>query len=257
MALEEIAVLHTEKVKKYYDGLKAVDDVTLEAKPKQITLLIGPNGSGKTTFINVVSGYCKPDSGKVYFNGDDDITGWSMHKVYEKGLVRTFQIPRLFQGLTVLENLLVARRKNPGESLIEVFVKNRWVKSEEKAVEKALNVMKVLDLEEFWDSQITALPAGHLKLVEIGRALMSDAKMIILDEPIGGVNPALADKIFTYIQKLKKIYGLTFLIIEHRLDIALKYADYIYVMHQGRIISQGKMEKVVEDPLVKEVYIGG
>jgi len=248
-------LLYVEEVKKHFGGLKAVDGVTLRAKSKQITLLIGPNGSGKTTLVNVTTGYYKPDGGKVYFNGDD-ITGWPMHRVYEKGLVRSFQIPLLFQGLNVLENLLVASKKNPGESLIKAFTKGKWVKSEEDAIKKALNIMKALNLEKFWDAPVTALPAGHLKLVDIGRALMADAKMVILDEPICGVNPALANEIFAYIKRLKETYGLTFLVIEHRLDIALKYADYIYVMHQGKVISEGKLKKIVSDPLVKKVYIG-
>lgn len=249
-------MLLVKELRKNFGELRAVDGVTLKTEPKKITLLIGPNGSGKTTLVNVVTGYYKPDGGKVYFNGDE-ITGWPMHKIYEKGLVRSFQIPSPFRGLSVLENLVLASRKNPGESLIKSFVKGKWVKSEENAVKKAFDVMKALNLDQFWDTLAMSLPAGHLKLIEIGRALMAEAKMIILDEPIGGINPALANEIFTYIRGLKDTYELTFLIIEHRLDIALRHADYVYVMHLGKVISEGTIEQIVSDPLVKEVYIGG
>jgi branched-chain amino acid transport system ATP-binding protein len=248
-------VLRTEDIKKYFGGLKAVDGVNLNVERKKITLLIGPNGSGKTTLINVITGYYKPDGGKVYFEGED-ITGLPMNKIYEKRIVRSFQIPSLFLSLTVLENLLVAGRGNPGESLVRSFVKGRWIECEEKMVKKAVEVMKILKLTEFWNTPITSLPAGHLKLVEIGRALMADAKMVILDEPICGVSPKLASEIFQHITELRDEQGLTFLVIEHRLDIALPFADYVYVMHNGKVISKGTPEQVIGDPLVKKVYVG-
>ena len=248
-------MLKTEGIKKYFGGLKAVDGVDLNAEKKKITLLIGPNGSGKTTLINVITGYYKPDEGRVYFEGED-ITGLPMNKIYEKRIVRSFQIPSLFPSLTVLENLLVAGRGNPGEALAKSFVRRRWIESEEQLVRKAVDVMEILQLKEFWNTPITSLPAGHLKLVEIGRALMADAKMVILDEPICGVSPKLADEIFQHIRELRDEQGLTFLVIEHRLDIALPFADHVYVMHNGKVISEGTPEQIVADPLVKKVYVG-
>ncbi|MEM0007116.1 MAG: ABC transporter ATP-binding protein [Candidatus Bathyarchaeia archaeon] len=248
-------MLKTEGVKKYFGGLKAVDGVDLSAEKKKITLLIGPNGSGKTTLINVITGYYKPDEGKVYFEGED-VTGLPMNKIYERRIVRSFQIPSLFLGLTVLENLLVAGRGNPGETFVKSFIKKRWIEYEEKLVKKAMDVMEILQLTEFWNTPITSLPAGHLKLVEIGRALMADAKMVILDEPICGVSPKLANEIFHHIRELRDKQGLTFLVVEHRLDIALPFADYVYVMHNGKVISEGTPEQVVADPIVKKVYVG-
>lgn len=248
-------MLITQGVKKYFGGLKAVDDVYLKAEQRKITLLIGPNGSGKTTLINVVTGYFKPDGGRVYFEGED-ITGLPMNKIYEKNIVRSFQIPSLFPGLTVLENLLVAGKGNPGESLVKSFIRSKWIEHEENLVKKAMNVMEALKITEFWNTPITTLPAGHLKLVEMGRALMADAKMVILDEPICGVSPKLANEIFLICRKLRDEKGLTFLVIEHRLDIALKFAEYVYVMHNGKIISEGVPEQIISDPLVKKVYVG-
>jgi len=248
-------ILYLEKLGKRFGGLKAVDNVTLKVRKKEITLLIGPNGSGKTTLVNTATGYYKPDGGKVFFK-NTEITGWPMHKVYNIGIVRSFQLSSPFQGLSVLGNILVAGKESPGESLIGGLHRKRWVKNEEEVNEKAFNVIKALDLHQFWDVPIASLSAGHLKLVEIGRALMADAEVVILDEPICGVNPALADKIFIYINKLKDTYGLTFLIIEHRLDIALKYADYVYVMNHGKVISEGDVEHIINDPQVRKVYIG-
>jgi len=248
-------MLVVQGVKKYFGGLKAVDGVDLKAERRKITLLIGPNGSGKTTLINVITGYLKPDGGKVYFEGED-ITGLPMNKIYEKNIIRTFQIPSLFPSLTVLENLLVAGRGNPGEYLMKCLNRGEWIEYEENLVRKAMEVMRTLNIIEFWNTPVTALPAGHLKLVEIGRALMADAKMAILDEPIGGVSPKLANEIFLLFRKLRDERGLTFLIIEHRLDIALKFADYVYVMHNGKIISEGMPEQIVSDSLVKKVYMG-
>jgi len=248
-------ILYLEKLKKYFGGLKAVDSVTLKVRKKEITLLIGPNGSGKTTLINTTTGYYKPDGGRVFFK-NEEITGWTMKKIYNIGTVRSFQLSLPFKGLNVLGNILVANKENPGESLINCLHRRKWIKTEEKINKKAFEVIKALGLQQYWDVPTTSLSAGHLKLVEIGRALMAGAELIILDEPICGVNPALADKIFTYINKLKNMYGLTFLIVEHRLDIALKYADYVYVLDYGKVISEGNVKHIVNDPRVKKIYIG-
>lgn len=248
-------MLKVENLKKHFGGIKAVDGITLETDPNEATLLIGPNGSGKTTMINVATGYYKPDEGNVIFN-DQDITDWPMHEIYQTGLVRSFQLPSPFQGLTVLGNLLVASHANPGESYIRCLHRGSWSNREKEDVERAFEVIDALDLNDLWDEDISSLSTGHLKLLEIGRALMADAHMIILDEPICGVNPTLADEIFSYIVDLKDELDLTFLIIEHRLDVALQYADYVFVLDHGQLISEGVVDEVVNDPQVREVYMG-
>lgn len=248
------SILTTESVTKSFDGLKAVNSVSIKVEEDSITLLIGPNGSGKTTFINVVSGYYKPDSGKIYFKGED-ITGLPMYKVYKKGLVRSFQIPLPFTRLSVLENLLVAKY-NPGEGFIRHLFKGSWRKVEKEQIEEAYEILKLLGLEEFSDEQAASLSAGHLKLIEIGRALASGAEMILLDEPIAGVNPVFAHTIFSHILNIRKERHVTFLIVEHRIDIALRYADYVYVMNEGKLICEGAPNQVVEDEEVRRVYIG-
>lgn len=248
-------MLKIEDLKKHFGGIRAVDGISLETADNNITLLIGPNGSGKTTTINLITGYYEPDGGQVIFQGQD-ITGWQMHEIYRTGLVRSFQFPSPFQGLSVLGNLLVASHANPGESFINCLRRGSWNAREKEDLEKAFSVIDALDLNDVWDEDINSLATGSLKLLEIGRALMADAEMIILDEPICGVNPTLADEIFSYIVYLKEELGLTFLIIEHRLDIALDYADHVFVLNHGKLISEGGVDEVISDPQVREVYMG-
>jgi len=249
-------ILQTEKLTKRFGGLIAVNEVSLSVEDKSITLLIGPNGCGKTTFINSVSGYYKPDGGRVFFRGEE-ITGLPLHETYKRGLVRTFQIPSPFLKLSVLENLLVAARNHPGELFTKHILPGSWKEYEREMIEKAFEIMRALGLEDYWDKEPASLDAGALKLIEIGRALMSDAIMVILDEPIAGVNPRLAHNIFSYIVKLREDMGITFLIIEHRLDIAMKYVDFVYAMDRGRIIAAGTPDEIAKNEEVRRVYVGG
>ncbi len=253
---EEDVVLETSSVRKTFGGVVAVDDVSIQVKKGTITMIIGPNGSGKTTLINVISGFYLPDRGRVYYK-NIDITGMPPHKIFELGLVRTFQIPRLFHNLTVLENMLVAYPGNPGENIGVSLAKKRWSKVEEEVVEKAFRLLKFFNLDHLWDSPASNLSGGQMKLLDVARTLMSGAETMLMDEPIAGVNPALAHEIFSYLVKLKNEMKITFLIIEHRLEIATRYVDWVYAMARGRIISQGKPKQVLEDPLVIESYLEG
>jgi branched-chain amino acid transport system ATP-binding protein len=249
-------LLDIQSVSKSFGGVKALDRVTVKVAEKQVALLIGPNGSGKTTLINVVSGFYPPDEGRIFFD-DRDITNLPPHRIYKLGLVRTFQIPSLFTRLTVLENLLVASKMNRGESFLKAPFISSWIRDEEENIEKALKILQLLKLDHLWDVRASKLSGGQMKLLEIGRSLMSDAKMLLLDEPIAGVNPSLAHEIFTHILHLRDKLGLTFLIVEHRLDLALPYADYIYVLAYGKLITQGEKEKVLQDAQVISAYLGG
>jgi len=250
----EDMILRTEGLRKAFGGLVALDDVSLEVERGSVTLMMGPNGAGKTTFLRVVCGIYRPDAGRVFFEGQD-ITGLRPHEVYRLGLVKTFQIPLPFTKLTVLENLLVAARGNPGESILKAPFRKAWEEKEEELVEKAFRILELLKLDHLWDHYSYGLSGGQMKLLEIGRALMSDAKMIMMDEPISGVNPVLAHEIFSRILELKDKMGITFFIIEHRLEIALKYVDYVYVMDRGHLLTQGRPEEVVDDPRVIEAYL--
>lgn len=248
--------IEVRNIRKFFGNLRAIDDISFGVEEKSLTILMGPNGSGKTTLINVIGGLYKPDSGKVFFLGKD-ITGLPPHEIYKLGLARTFQIPALFLQLTVLENLMVASKNNPGEHFARSLIKASWIEEEEKITERAFEVLAMVGLLHMWDKPATVLSGGQLKLLEIGRALMSDANTILLDEPISGVNPTLAHDIFEKLVKLRDNFGITFFIIEHRLDIALGYVDEVIAMAYGKLVTTGKPETVTSDQRVIEAYLGG
>ncbi len=248
-------VLKVVNARKTFGNLVAVDDVSLSIQKNKLSMIIGPNGSGKTTLINCITGYLKMDSGKVYYKGKD-ITDYPPHKRIELGLTRTFQIPSPFKRLPVLDNLLASYRFNPGAKLINAPFRLRWVKHEAEAVEKAYEVLELLNLTHVKDQLAENLSGGQLKLLEIGRSLMTDADTIVMDEPVGGVNPSLAHEIFKHIRNLIEEHDKTFLIIEHRLEVAVKYVDYVYAMAYGKLIAEGDPETVLTDSKVVESYLG-
>ena len=248
-------LLEIKDLRKSFGSLKALDGVTLDVEGQKVNILIGPNGSGKTTLINAVSGFYKPDSGAVSFEGKD-VTGLPPYKMYSMGVARTFQIPNLFWKQTVLENVLIADKGNPGESFFRALFKRSWVKAEGDATERAMRLINLLGLGKMWNSRAITLSGGQMKLLEMARALMSGSRLILLDEPISGVNPTLAHEIFGRILKLRDDMGVTFLIVEHRLDIALSYVDTVTAMAFGRVVAAGKPELVMADPKVIEAYLG-
>ncbi len=247
----DVALLKTINLSKFFYDFKVLNQVNIKAKENQITLVIGPNGSGKTTLINTISGFYKADEGKIIFN-NQDITNKPPNEICKLGLVRTFQIPQPLKKLTVLENLLIAE-DSPGEKILG-SLKGSWKKKEEEIVEKAFQNLKFLNLDHLWNVEAYKLSGGQLKLLEVGRALMRNAKMILMDEPIAGVNPLLAHSILERLVKLKR-EGFSFLLIEHKLDIVLNYVDYIYVMAAGKVIAEGNKETVLSNPEVEEVYL--
>lgn len=250
------SILSVRNITKSFGSLRALDDLSLDVEQGKISILIGPNGSGKTTLINVVSGLFSPDSGNVLFE-ESDVTGFPPYKLYAMGIARTFQIPALFWKLSVLENLLIAEKKNPGENFLKALMQRSWMDNERRATEKASRILDLLGLSGLWNQPAYLLSGGQMKLVEIGRALMSDAKLLLLDEPVSGVNPTLAHDIFSRILRLRDELKLTFFIVEHRLDIALKYVDEIFAMAFGKLIASGHPDDVMNDKRVIEAYLGG
>jgi len=248
-------LLEVRELKKSFGNLRALDGATLDVEARKVNILIGPNGSGKTTLINAISGFFRADSGTVTFDGNN-ITGFPAYKVYMLGLARTFQIPNLFWKLTVLENVLVAEKGNPGESFLRSILRRSWVKRETAATERAIRLLGLLGLGGVWDSPALKLSGGQMKLLELGRVLMSGARLILLDEPISGVNPTLAHEIFGRILKLRDELGVTFIVVEHRLDIALSYVDTVTAMAFGKVMAAGRPELVMADPKVIEAYLG-
>lgn len=250
------SILEISGLAKQFGGLWALDGVDMKVVKGRICLLIGPNGSGKTTLVNVITGVYQPDRGHVYFDGKQ-INGLKPHQIYKLGMVRTWQIPQPFQSLTVLENLLVSEKQNPGEGFFPPLLRSRWVGFEEEKIRKAYGILKLLKLDHLWDQQAFKLSGGQMKLLETGRALMSGAKMILMDEPAAGINPILAHEVFAYLREVNRKLGVTLLLIEHRLDLAIPYVDYVYAMHLGKIISEGKPSEVLNDIRVVESYLGG
>jgi branched-chain amino acid transport system ATP-binding protein len=250
-----MSILSISGVKKHFGGLTVLDGIDMEIEQGKLYQLIGPNGSGKTTLINVVSGLLKPDDGKIIFDGTD-ITQKGLFDTYKTGLVRTWQIPQPFNTLTTMENFLISSSGNAGESFLMAPLKSKWKNDEKRIAEKAMEIMEMVSLVEQKDITSQNLSGGQQKLLELGRAMMSDASMILMDEPIAGVNPTLAHEIFEKISSLCKKQKITFLIVEHRLDIALQYADHVFAMNRGKIIAQGSSDDVIKHPKVMESYLG-
>ena len=242
-------------VAKRFGGPPVLEDICMEIGRGRIFQLIGPNGSGKTTLINVISGLLRPDRGRIVFDGAD-ITGMGLYETYRQGLVRTWQIPQPFYDLTTAENVLVSSSSNAGESFLLAPLRPRWAADERRVSDAAVEVMRTVGLSDKADVPSKNLSGGQQKLLELARALMSGAAMILMDEPIAGVNPTLAHSIFERISSICREKGVTFLIVEHRLDISLQYVDHAFAMDRGRIFAEGAADEVVRHPEVVESYLG-
>ena len=250
-----MSILSISGITKNFGGLTVLDGIDMEIEQGKLYQLIGPNGSGKTTLINVVSGLLKPDDGKIIFDGTD-ITQKGLFDTYKTGLVRTWQIPQPFNTLTTMENFLISSSGNAGESFLMAPLRSKWKNDEKRIADKAMKIMEIVSLVEKKDTISQNLSGGQQKLLELGRAMMSDASMILMDEPIAGINPTLAHELFEKISSLCKKQKITFLIVEHRLDIALQYADHVFAMNRGKIIAQGSPDEVIKHPKVMESYLG-
>lgn len=249
-----MSLLTIRDLRKSFGGLRALDGVDFQLVPEKINLLIGANGSGKSTLINTVTGLWKPDSGKILLRGKD-VTGLGPEDAFHNGIMRTFQMPRHFANLSVMENMLMTHPE-PGESFRRALLRSKWKRFESRQTKKALGILESLELLDLKDKLSFEISGGQIKLLELGKTLMSESDIIMLDEPIAGVNPTLAIRIFEKIKELTGMGGITFLIIEHRLDIALRYADYVFVMGDGRIIAHNKPDLILEDKKVQESYLG-
>ena len=243
-------------VHKHFGGFHAVDGSSLTIKAGSITGLIGPNGAGKTTLFNVIAGVLKPASGRVTMMGED-ITGLPPHELFHKGLLRTFQIAHEFSSMTVRENLMMVPGQQSGEVLWNAWFRRGTVAAEERALaEKADEVLEFLTIDHLADELAGNLSGGQKKLLELGRTMMVDAKMVFLDEVGAGVNRTLLNTIGDAIVRLNKERGYTFCVIEHDMDFIARLCEPVICMAEGRVLAEGTIEDIKNNEQVIEAYLG-
>ena len=249
-------ILQVNGLSKYFGGLAAVSNCTLSIKKGSITGVIGPNGSGKTTLFNLIAGNLKPNHGKVLFN-NDDITGVPAYELFSKGILRTFQIAHEFTNLTVLENLMMVPGNQTGEKLMNVLMSSKIIKSEEEEIKnKALEVAEFLNLKHLSNELAGNLSGGQKKLLELGRTMMVDANLVLLDEVGAGVNRTLLKDLGTAILRLNKERGYTFCMIEHDMDFISRMCDPVIVMSEGSVLFEGTSDEVKKNDKVIDSYLG-
>ena len=249
-------MLRVKNLYKSFGGIRAINNITLEIEKSSITALIGPNGAGKTTLFNIINGSIKPDSGTVELN-EIDITGYEPHQLFNLGILRTFQIAHEFSSLTVKDNLMMVPPNQTGESILQTWFSPKKIKLEEQNIaRKADEVMEFLQLKHLANEYAGNLSGGQKKLLELGRTMMVDPKIVLLDEVGAGVNRTLLNTIGDAILRLNKEFDYTFCMIEHDIEFISKLCDPVIVMAEGSILMTDELSKVKENDKVIEVYLG-
>ncbi len=245
-----------ESVSKNFGGVQAVNQASLHIKKQSITGLIGPNGAGKTTLFNIIAGNIAPSQGKITLDGED-ITAMPAHRLFHKGLLRTFQIAHEFSTLTVLENLMMVVPDQAGESILNACFRPSIVNKQEQEIrEKAMEVIEFLNLTALFREQAGKLSGGQKKLLELGRTMMVDAKCVLLDEVGAGVNRTLLNEIGDAIERLNRERGYTFCMIEHDMDFISRLCNPVICMAEGTVLAQGSVEEIKANEQVIEAYLG-
>ena len=247
-------ILVAKNVTRQFGGLTAVNVEHMEIPRGQITALIGPNGAGKTTMFNLLTGFDKPNTGEWTFDGKN-LAGVSSYKVARMGMIRTFQLTKALSLLTVIDNMRLGDQENSGESFFKSFLRPVWKKHEAKITLKADELLKRFKLDAKREDYAAALSGGQRKLLEMARALMSDPKLVMLDEPMAGVNPALTQSLLEHIKGLKA-NGTTVLFVEHDMHMVRHISDWVIVMAEGKVVAEGPPAEVMKNPAVIDAYLG-
>ena len=247
-------ILIADKVRRTFGGVNAVDVAHVEIPRNAITALIGPNGAGKTTFFNLLTGFDKPDAGTWSLDGKS-LAGVPAYKVARRGMVRTFQLTKALNLLTVLENMRLGAGHQGGEHFLEALISPMWKKREEDITAQAMELLARFKLDTKADDYAASLSGGQRKLLEMARALMSEPELVMLDEPMAGVNPALTQSLLGHILNLKK-EGMTVLFVEHDMHMVQTIADWVIVMAEGKIVAEGYPDVVMRDQAVIDAYLG-
>ncbi|TGS44022.1 ABC transporter ATP-binding protein [Mesorhizobium sp. M8A.F.Ca.ET.173.01.1.1] len=249
-------LIAVEEVEKSFGGLKAINGASFNIDKGSITGLIGPNGAGKTTMFNTIAGLYRPQAGRILLEGED-VSGLPPHALFAKGVVRTFQIAHEFPTLSVLENFMVVPAQQFGERIIDTWIGRRRIRAQEAELrQRALEVIDFLGLTRLRDKPAGNLSGGQKKLVELGRTMMTDARVVLLDEVGAGVNRTLLVSIEDAIRRLNEERGYTFCMIEHDMGFISRLCGRVIVMAEGRVLTQGTAQQVMDDPAVIESYLG-
>jgi branched-chain amino acid transport system ATP-binding protein len=247
-------ILIADNVRRQFGGNVAVDVEHVEIPRGLITALIGPNGAGKTTFFNLLTGFDQPNSGDWTFDGVK-LAGVPAFKVARMGMVRTFQLTKSLNMITVMENMRLGAQKQPGESLLRALVKPLWKRNEEAITARAAELLIRFKLDAKSDDFAASLSGGQRKLLEMARALMTQPRLVMLDEPMAGVNPALTQSLLEHIRGLKN-EGMTVLFVEHDMHMVRNISDWVIVMAEGKIVAEGPPNEVMKNPAVIDAYLG-
>jgi branched-chain amino acid transport system ATP-binding protein len=253
---DDSALLDVEGLAVRFGGLRAVDGATFSVQPGSVTALIGPNGAGKTTAFNLLTGFIKADAGRVRF-ADHDISRARSDLIARLGMVRTFQLTRVLAKMTVIENVMLAAPDQPGAKFSNaLFRPRRWRAREAEVREQARALLAEVGIESHAHEYAATLSGGQRKLLELARALMTEPRLVLLDEPMAGVNPTLGRRLLDYLQRLRQERGMTVLFVEHDMDVVQSISDWVVVMAEGRVIAEGPPSVIARNPAVIEAYLG-
>ena len=249
-------IFRAERVVKRFGGIRAVNGATMDVREGSITALIGPNGAGKTTFFNVITGFYKPDGGSATFDGKPTL-GHHPYAIARLGMVRTFQITKALAAMPVIDNMMLAAPGQPGESLFGTIFRQPANRSREREVRnQAGELLEMFNLQALADNYAGTLSGGQRKLLELARALMTKPRFLLLDEPMAGINPTLGRRLLEHMERLRTEDGVTFLFVEHDMDVVMNHSDRVIVMAEGRVIAEGEPHEVRSNQAVIDAYLG-